>query len=79
MIENSLDVKNKPMSYYFIFFQLFSFCKIFAKFNLLNKEQINRICSINEEIILNFSIERKLMPKSSNKKDEESKYELLGK
>ena len=33
---------------------LYSICKIFAKANLMTNEQIDKLCELNDELILDF-------------------------
>lgn len=76
---NSLhSIRQKELSSYSIIARLYSFCKIFSKYNLLTKDQITRICFMNEEIINNFSEQRKFLLRSVNEnKKEEIMKEVL--
>ena len=77
IISNYLTVKKKSMNDYLILQELYLIYKIFSKYNLLTKDQITRLCSINDDVISNFSNERKYVVKSLNHNKNELINEIL--
>ena len=72
IIENFISNKLKQKELYIIIHKIYSMIKVLAKYNLLETQQIIKICRINDEVIFYFS-EHKLLIKHLERSEERDK------
>ena len=72
IIENFISNKLKHKELYIIIHKIYSMIKVLAKYNLLETQQIIKICRINDEVIFYFS-EHKLLIKHLERSEERDK------
>jgi hypothetical protein len=60
-------INEKKVEIYGLFKSLFSICKVFVKYNMLDYIQTCRICAIIDQVVISFLLEKKKLSKLSSK------------